>query len=136
MSRPIEEFKRTLESVAAIANAQLTGDTATVVTGITLSSNNVQEGDLFVALPGEKTHGAKYASEAIARGAAAVLTDAAGAATISGVPVILSSNPRRAAGVISAWFYSEPMRDLYSVCLLYTSPSPRDRQKSRMPSSA
>ena len=26
-------------------------------------------------------------------------------------------------------------RDLYT-CLLYTSPSPRDRQKSRMPSSA
>ena len=26
--------------------------------------------------------------------------------------------------------------DLLSVCLLYTSPSPRDRQKSRMPSSA
>ena len=24
----------------------------------------------------------------------------------------------------------------YKVCLLYTSPSPRDRQKSRMPSSA
>ena len=26
--------------------------------------------------------------------------------------------------------------DLYRFCLLYTSPSPRDRQKSRMPSSA
>ena len=26
--------------------------------------------------------------------------------------------------------------DLVVVCLLYTSPSPRDRQKSRMPSSA
>ena len=25
---------------------------------------------------------------------------------------------------------------LLSICLLYTSPSPRDRQKSRMPSSA
>ena len=25
---------------------------------------------------------------------------------------------------------------LFQVCLLYTSPSPRDRQKSRMPSSA
>ena len=24
----------------------------------------------------------------------------------------------------------------YNICLLYTSPSPRDRQKSRMPSSA
>jgi UDP-N-acetylmuramoyl-L-alanyl-D-glutamate--2,6-diaminopimelate ligase len=115
MSRPIEEFKRTLESVAAIANAQLTGDPTTVITGITLSSNSVQEGDLFIALPGEKTHGAEFATDAIARGATAVLTDAAGAAKISGVPVIVSSNPRRAAGVISAWFYSEPMRDLYSV---------------------
>ena len=27
-------------------------------------------------------------------------------------------------------------QDHYSDCLLYTSPSPRDRQKSRMPSSA
>ena len=26
--------------------------------------------------------------------------------------------------------------ELYKYCLLYTSPSPRDRQKSRMPSSA
>ena len=29
-----------------------------------------------------------------------------------------------------------PSRDLFRGCLLYTSPSPRDRQKSRMPSSA
>ena len=27
-------------------------------------------------------------------------------------------------------------KGLYGFCLLYTSPSPRDRQKSRMPSSA
>ena len=27
-------------------------------------------------------------------------------------------------------------RPSYNICLLYTSPSPRDRQKSRMPSSA
>ena len=34
--------------------------------------------------------------------------------------------------------WKPPLREiaLYSVCLLYTSPSPRDRQKSRMPSSA
>ena len=29
-----------------------------------------------------------------------------------------------------------PMKDHADACLLYTSPSPRDRQKSRMPSSA
>ena len=28
------------------------------------------------------------------------------------------------------------IRNKESICLLYTSPSPRDRQKSRMPSSA
>jgi UDP-N-acetylmuramoyl-L-alanyl-D-glutamate--2,6-diaminopimelate ligase len=115
VSRPIEEFKRTVESVAAIANATLTGDATTVVTGLSLSSNSIQPGDLFIALPGEKAHGADYAADAIARGAVAVLTDADGAQKISGVPVIVSANPRRAAGVISAWFYSEPMRDLYSV---------------------
>ena len=30
----------------------------------------------------------------------------------------------------------ETVRIMYIHCLLYTSPSPRDRQKSRMPSSA
>ena len=29
-----------------------------------------------------------------------------------------------------------PIKDLINPCLLYTSPSPRDREKSRMPSSA
>ena len=115
MSRPIEEFKRTAESVALIANATLAGDPSTLITGLSISSKCVQEGDLFIALPGEKAHGADFAEDAIARGAVAVLTDSLGATKVKGVPVIVSSNPRRAAGVISAWFYSEPMRDLYSV---------------------
>ena len=115
MTRPIEDFNRTVDSVAAIANAELIGDSTALVSGLTLSSNTVQEGDLFIALPGEKNHGADFAADAISKGAVAVLTDAAGAEKIKGVPVLVSSNPRRAAGVISAWFYSEPMRDLYSV---------------------
>ena len=32
--------------------------------------------------------------------------------------------------------YSDTLKILVAPCLLYTSPSPRDRQKSRMPSSA
>ena len=34
------------------------------------------------------------------------------------------------------FFPDDPSVDLLNDCLLYTSPSPRDRQKSRMPSSA
>ena len=33
-------------------------------------------------------------------------------------------------------FEGEVITIMGSICLLYTSPSPRDRQKSRMPSSA
>ena len=33
-------------------------------------------------------------------------------------------------------FFEEAVVDLYKDCLLYTSPSPRDRTRSRMPSSA
>ena len=47
-----------------------------------------------------------------------------------------SSAPASAASVrsICAFFFS--YRSLYSICLLYTSPSPRDLSTSRMPSSA
>ena len=31
---------------------------------------------------------------------------------------------------------NDNFNEIYTNCLLYTSPSPRDRQKSRMPSSA
>ena len=55
----------------------------------------------------------------------------------------VASSPRRALGALclpdricslSSGFYSFSVGA--SRCLLYTSPSPRDRQKSRMPSSA
>ncbi|SOD74331.1 UDP-N-acetylmuramoylalanyl-D-glutamate--2,6-diaminopimelate ligase [Jatrophihabitans sp. GAS493] len=49
------------------------------VTGITASSSQVLPGDLFAALPGASGHGARFAAEAISRGAVAILTDAAGA---------------------------------------------------------
>ena len=42
------------------------------------------------------------------------------------------------AGIARGAFYTyfDDLEDAYLYCLLYTSPSPRDRQKSRMPSSA
>ena len=44
-------------------------------------------------------------------------------------PAVLKINP----GDTVTWKASNPG---HNTCLLYTSPSPRDRQKSRMPSSA
>ena len=52
------------------------------------------------------------------------------------MPVDIHGKPLTAAAISSNQrtpFYSNPE---HQTCLLYTSPSPRDRQKSRMPSSA
>ena len=38
--------------------------------------------------------------------------------------------------LVSRWLDPGETEALITPCLLYTSPSPRDRQKSRMPSSA
>ncbi len=117
MQRPLANHSKRLSAIADVVGAQLdpTVDQICEVSGIAQTSNAVVPGDLFIALPGENHHGADFAADAIARGAVAVLTDESGALKVTGVPVLISANPRRAAGIVSAWFYSEPMRDLYSV---------------------
>ncbi|HWH25937.1 MAG TPA: UDP-N-acetylmuramoyl-L-alanyl-D-glutamate--2,6-diaminopimelate ligase [Pseudolysinimonas sp.] len=77
------------------------------VSGVTVRTNEVQPGDLFVGIRGLNTHGAEYASEAAASGAVAVLTDIAGAdlAADSGLPIVIVDDPRSALGEVSAWVY-------------------------------
>ena len=55
-----------------------TGDTfgeSVVIGGIATDSREVEQGDLFVALRGERVDGASYLYDALSRGAVAVLTD-------------------------------------------------------------
>jgi len=77
------------------------------VTGVTVRTTEVQPGDLFAALPGKNAHGASYAADAVAAGAVAIVTDAAGAdlADAGDVPIVLVEDPRGALGDISAWVY-------------------------------
>lgn len=77
------------------------------VTGITLSTDNLQPGDLYVGVQGASRHGALFAARAKEGGAVALLTDAAGAklAADSGLPMVVIESPREALGAISAWVY-------------------------------
>ena len=119
MQRPLNSPTKPLSAIRTIVGATASrpeSELAVInISGISQSSNTVFAGDLFIALPGEKFHGAQFAAEAIKNGAIAILSDGEGAAMITGVPVVISDNPRRTAGLVSAWFYGEPMRDLYSV---------------------
>ncbi|WP_280804213.1 Mur ligase family protein [Aurantimicrobium minutum] len=77
------------------------------VTGITMTTSDVREGDIFVGLPGATVHGARFAQNAREAGAVALLTDDAGAqiAGDCGLPVITVPHVREAMGEISAWVY-------------------------------
>ena len=92
-----------------------------MVTGVSIDSHQIEAGDLFVAVAGAKTHGATYAGNAKLNGAIAVLTDEVGAALVTDLPVLVVSNPRANAGVISAWLHNEPMRDMFSVAVTGTN---------------
>ena len=54
------------------------------VTGITHDSRAVRPGDVYAALPGARFHGADFAAQAADLGAAAILTDPAGAERAAG----------------------------------------------------
>jgi UDP-N-acetylmuramoyl-L-alanyl-D-glutamate--2,6-diaminopimelate ligase len=79
------------------------------ITGVTLDSRAVRPGDLYVALPGARVHGAAFCGDAVAAGAAAVLTDPDGRvrAASAGVPVFVVNDPRARLGEVSCWVYGD-----------------------------
>ncbi len=84
------------------------------LTGVTLDSRGVRPGDVYAALPGARLHGARFAADAVAAGAAAVLTDEDGARLCEGVavPVLVVADPRGVLGGVSSWVYGHPAADL------------------------
>ena len=93
------------------------------VTGVTLDSRAVTPGDLYVALPGTKVHGAEFCASAVAAGAVAVLTDPGGRARAAqtGVPVFVLADPRGKLGEVSCWVYGNPSSRLTLIGVTGTS---------------
>jgi UDP-N-acetylmuramoyl-L-alanyl-D-glutamate--2,6-diaminopimelate ligase len=84
------------------------------ITGITHNTKSVEPGDLFVALNGEKNHGAQFVAEAKANGAVAVLTDSQGEKLITDkdLAIVNIENPRHKLGEISAFVFGNPSESL------------------------
>lgn len=113
-------------SVPLIEIARLLGTDAPAgldVGGISLDSRSVRPGDLYAALPGHVTHGARFGHSAVAAGAAAVLTDPEGSQIIGPleVPVLVVDAPRARLGPIAALVYGHPGRDLHLVAVTGTN---------------
>ncbi len=95
----------------------------TVIAGVTLSSTEVAPGYLYAALPGARTHGARYVADAAERGAVAVLTDPTGRdeALAAGLPVCVVDDPRAVLGAVAARVYGEPSERLHVIGITGTN---------------
>jgi UDP-N-acetylmuramoyl-L-alanyl-D-glutamate--2,6-diaminopimelate ligase len=74
------------------------------IAAITADSRQVAPGSLFVALSGSKADGKAFIDDAIARGAAAVVTGVKSASDTP-VPVLSAFTPRRVLAIAAANFY-------------------------------
>src|SRR4051812_42824878 len=77
---------------------------AVAVGGLAVDSRAVKPGDLFFALAGHKTDGARFIDSAVSSGAVAVVADRPPQAG-SRVPFVVTPNPRRALALAAAKFY-------------------------------
>jgi UDP-N-acetylmuramoyl-L-alanyl-D-glutamate--2,6-diaminopimelate ligase len=114
--RPAAPVPRPLADLAAAFGLAPTRPLPAQAQVSAVASDNrvVAAGDLFVALPGARSHGADFAADAVGRGAAAVLTDAEGAGRLADldVPVLVVDDPRRVLGPVAAWVHGAPAEQL------------------------
>lgn len=96
----------TLDEIAATLGDPAVVTAPAVVTGVCLDSRSVLPGDLYAALPGATTHGARFVAQALGKGAAAVLTDPVGASRIEAdgieAPLLVHPDPRGVLGGVSS----------------------------------
>ena len=119
--RPLLEHTISVEEISRLIGVKIDLDPSLTFSGVTSSDGDVVEGDLFLAYPGEKTHGARFASSVISRGARAIVTDAEGAKIANGLPVILVPNARTTGALISAALYEKPMQEMISIGITGTN---------------
>ncbi len=110
--RPAAPQARPLTGLASLLGIRLDSfshNDLGFTTGLTLDSRAVRPGDLYVALPGARAHGASFCADAVAAGAVAVLTDpdGRGVCARSGVPVFVVTDPRAMLGEVACWVYGD-----------------------------
>jgi UDP-N-acetylmuramoyl-L-alanyl-D-glutamate--2,6-diaminopimelate ligase len=121
MIRPFNSFSLSLENAAELLGAERKNFSDLSFTGLTHKDSEVEPGDIFLAFPGAKTHGAQFIDGAVERGAVAVLTDAAGAQLSSTLPTLIVKDVREAGATLASHFYRAPIRDMQSIGITGTN---------------
>jgi UDP-N-acetylmuramoyl-L-alanyl-D-glutamate--2,6-diaminopimelate ligase len=102
-----------------LATADLTlpeGAGTVDIAGLSADSRAVSGGYLFAALPGSATDGARFASDAVGRGAVAILAGRSAALEVNrGIPIVRADDPRRALALMAARFHPGQPEKLVAV---------------------
>lgn len=126
MIRPLANFSLNLSEVAQLVSAENTkaiskSSKNIEITGVAHIDSEVEPGDIFLAIPGAKVHGASFIAAAVARGAIAIVTDSTGAAVTSASPTLVVKDVRIAGAVIASSLYQDPTRDLGAIGITGTN---------------
>jgi len=109
------------EVLSGIDVVGMAGSAETDIVAIACDSRNVVPGTLFVALPGFKTDGNLFVREALARGAAAIVSQAPPPEPLPSAAWIQTDLPRRALALTAAIFYGHPAESLRLVGITGTN---------------
>lgn len=91
-------------------------DVDPVINKVSFDSRRVRPGDLYIGLPGTRSHGAAFAEAARDLGAVALLTDERGAelARDQGLPMAVCTDLRLAMAIAAARIWGHPARRMTS----------------------
>jgi UDP-N-acetylmuramoyl-L-alanyl-D-glutamate--2,6-diaminopimelate ligase len=82
------------------------------VAGVAHDSRRAAPGDVYVAIVGERFDGRRFAGDAVARGAVAIVGPPPGSATPPEVPWLVTAEPRSVLGPLAARVYGHPDREM------------------------
>ena len=108
------------ELAAALPDAEVSGDTAVSISGLTYRSAEVRPGFLFFCVPGTKLDGHDFAAEALRGGAVAVLAERP-LELPAAVAQVLVPSVRPAMGPVASAFYGRPSERMVLVGITGTN---------------
>lgn len=106
------------ELVGAGFVQRVSGDASVVVHGIKHDSRAVAPGDLFVAIDGARQDGARFARDAVSRGASAVLAERE---LDLQVPVVIAEDALVALSAVARHLYGDPTSELAAIGITGTN---------------
>ncbi|GAA4303429.1 UDP-N-acetylmuramoyl-L-alanyl-D-glutamate--2,6-diaminopimelate ligase [Compostibacter hankyongensis] len=99
----------------------LRGSTELEITGLSMDSRAVKPGNLFIAVRGVQADGHRFISDAISRGAVAIVAEAVPEQLTEGITYLTVQDSAAACGIFAANFFGNPSEQLKVVGITGTN---------------